>query len=148
MDRYQNSNPRLDRLPREPIDHVTRPLARFLRIETASGAILLLAVAVALVLANSAWAHGVATLWETPVGVHAGPFAFQRPLRDWITLTDEIQEGIKLSPLGDRRDLLDEQLLASGGPQVSFLGFEPGVLIHRRSPSIPDQHARLRLIRN
>ena len=35
-------------------------------------------------LANSAWAHGVARLWETPVGVHAGPFAFQRPLRDWI----------------------------------------------------------------
>ena len=71
-------------MPREPIDQVTRPLARFLRIETACGAILLLAVAIALALANSALAHGVARLWETPVGVHAGPFAFQRPLRDWI----------------------------------------------------------------
>ena len=84
MDRYQNNKPRLNRLPREPIDHVTRPLARFLRIETASGAILLLAVAIALALANSAWAHGVAKLWDTPVGVHAGPFVFQRSLRDWI----------------------------------------------------------------
>jgi NhaA family Na+:H+ antiporter len=84
MDRYQKHNSRLGGLPREPIDHVARPLARFLRIETASGAILLLAVAVALALANTAWAHGVTRLWETPIGVHAGPFAFQRPLRDWI----------------------------------------------------------------
>lgn len=84
MDPDQKNDPRLSRLPREPIDRVTRPLARFLRIETASGAILLLAAIVALALANSPWAHGFLGLWETPFGVRAGALEFQRPLRDWI----------------------------------------------------------------
>jgi NhaA family Na+:H+ antiporter len=84
MGRHQKDDPRLSRLPREPIDRVAGPLTRFLRIETASGAILLLAVASALVLANSGLAHGFLTSWETPLGVRAGAFEFQRPLRDWI----------------------------------------------------------------
>jgi NhaA family Na+:H+ antiporter len=84
MGRSQNHDPRLNRLPREPIDRVTGPLARFLRIETASGAILLLAVASALALANSGWARGFLALWETPLGVRVGAFEFQRSLQEWI----------------------------------------------------------------
>lgn len=52
MGPQRRDDPRLSRLPREPIDRVTRPLARFLRIETAGGAVLLMSIAVALALSN------------------------------------------------------------------------------------------------
>ena len=58
MGRQHDGDPRLSRLPREPIDRVTGPLARFLRIETAGGAVLLVCTATALALSNSSWAHG------------------------------------------------------------------------------------------
>ncbi|MBX6387002.1 MAG: Na+/H+ antiporter NhaA [Microbispora sp.] len=84
MDRDQKDDPRLSRLPREPIDRVTGPLARFLRIETAGGLVLLLAVAAALALSNSPLADGFLTAWETPIGVQLGPLALVHPTRDWI----------------------------------------------------------------
>lgn len=61
-----------------------RPLERFLGIEAASGILLLLATAVALAFANSAWAGAYTAFWATPIGVHAGPFAFERSLSWWV----------------------------------------------------------------
>jgi Na+:H+ antiporter, NhaA family len=84
MGRQQEDDPRLSRLPREPIDRVTGPLARFLRIETAGGAVLLLSTAVALVLSNSPWANSFLTAWEAPVGLQLGPLALVHPAREWI----------------------------------------------------------------
>ncbi|MBR0671583.1 Na+/H+ antiporter NhaA [Neoroseomonas soli] len=84
LDQDQKADPRLGRLPREPIDRFTRPLARFLRIETVSGAVLLIAAMVAFGLSNSAWADGFLAFWDTPIGLRTGSFQFQRPLRDWI----------------------------------------------------------------
>ena len=60
-----------------------RPLDRFLRIEAASGILLLAAAAVALIWANSPWAESYAQLWRTPLGIRAGSFAFERSL-DWV----------------------------------------------------------------
>lgn len=60
-----------------------RPLERFLRIEAASGILLLFATAIALVWANSRWADGYFHLWHTPIGVHVGGFTFERPL-EWF----------------------------------------------------------------
>jgi NhaA family Na+:H+ antiporter len=57
-----------------------RPLDRFLAIEAASGVLLLLAAAVAMVLANSPFAGAYARLWETPLGLSVGDLTFQRPL--------------------------------------------------------------------
>lgn len=76
--------PDLARLPREFVDRLTNPLARFLRIEALGGAVLLAAAVAALVLANSPWAHFFADVWETPIGLRAGPVEFARSLRDWI----------------------------------------------------------------
>ncbi len=64
MDRLDKPN--LARLPREFVDRLTNPLARFLRIEALGGAVLLAAAVAALVLANSPWAHFFADVWETP----------------------------------------------------------------------------------
>lgn len=60
-----------------------RPLERFLRIEAASGALLLVAAGVALVLANSPWAGAYESLWHTPLGLRIGTFTFERSL-EWF----------------------------------------------------------------
>jgi NhaA family Na+:H+ antiporter len=60
-----------------------RPLERFLRIEAASGLLLLLSAAVALVWANSAWSAGYTGLWATPLGIRIGDLRFERPL-EWV----------------------------------------------------------------
>ena len=48
-----------------------------------SPALLLLAAAAALFLANSTFADPFRALWQTPIGLRAGDFGFERPL-DWI----------------------------------------------------------------
>lgn len=60
-----------------------RPLERFLRVEAASGLLLLLAAAVALVWANSPWAESYQQLWHTPLGIRVGVFTFERTL-EWF----------------------------------------------------------------
>ena len=57
-----------------------RPLERFLQIEAASGILLLVVAGVALAWANSPWSAGYLRLWETPLGVRLGGWAFERPL--------------------------------------------------------------------
>jgi NhaA family Na+:H+ antiporter len=84
MSEAPRPNGRLDRLPKEWIDRVTRPLARFLRIEAAAGAVLLLATAVALAVSNSPAAHAFDAVWETRVGLHIGTLEYARSLRHWI----------------------------------------------------------------
>jgi Na+:H+ antiporter, NhaA family len=60
-----------------------RPLERFLRIEAASGILLLVAAAVALAWANSPWAESYVHLWHTPLGMRVGTFTFERTL-EWF----------------------------------------------------------------
>lgn len=71
----------------EPLLRVARvarlPLERFLRIEAASGIVLLIAAAIALAWANSPWSASYVELWHTPVGVRVGAFGFERTL-EWF----------------------------------------------------------------
>jgi NhaA family Na+:H+ antiporter len=60
-----------------------RPLERFLRIEAASGILLMVAAAVALIWANSSWAESYVHLWHTPIGLRIGTFTFERSL-EWV----------------------------------------------------------------
>ncbi len=60
-----------------------RPLERFIRIEAASGVLLLAATAMALAWANSPWARSYFALWETPLGARIGSLSFERPL-EWF----------------------------------------------------------------
>ncbi len=61
----------------------TRPLERFLQIEAASGILLLVVAAIALVWANSAWAPSYFALWHTTLGISVGHFTFERSL-EWV----------------------------------------------------------------
>lgn len=78
------SNPKSAGLPREIADRITRPFARFLKIEAAAGGLLVLAALTALFLANSAWSEPFLTFWEIPIGLHFGALDFTRSLRHWI----------------------------------------------------------------
>jgi NhaA family Na+:H+ antiporter len=71
-------------LPLERVDWLTEPIARFLRVETVAGTILLFFTIAALLLSNSPWANSFLGFWETPVGLHVGALDFTRSLRDWI----------------------------------------------------------------
>ena len=66
--------PRNPHLPKAPIRRLTRPLADFLRIESASGLVLLGCTVLALVLANSAAADAYHKFWHTPVHIEIGAF--------------------------------------------------------------------------
>jgi NhaA family Na+:H+ antiporter len=88
-----NEPPHTDGLPSsppeawEPLVRVARrawrPLDRFLRIEAASGILLLVSAVVALTWANSPWRESYDQFWSIPLGVRAGGLAFERSLA-WV----------------------------------------------------------------
>lgn len=61
----------------------SRPLEGFLRIQAASGILLVVAAAVALVWANSPWAASYVHLWQAPIAIQVGDFGFERTL-EWF----------------------------------------------------------------
>ncbi len=80
----QQGNADSTRLPTELLDRLTKPFKRFLAIEAATGATLLLFTVAALVLSNSPWAHDFLSVWETRIGFQVGTWEFARTLKDWI----------------------------------------------------------------
>ena len=71
-------------LPREPIHRLVEPVVRFMHVEAASGVLLLVCTAMALVLANSAAGSWYASIWKTPVGFAIGDFSMMHSLKHWI----------------------------------------------------------------
>ena len=80
----QKATPEATRLPKEFVDLLTKPFVRFFHIQSASGAILLLFTAAALILSNSPWANAFEHVWETQVGLQFGSIEYARSLREWI----------------------------------------------------------------
>src|SRR5262245_57340939 len=68
------------RIPRT----VVRPLQEFLGASTSSGYVLVVAVAVALVWANSPWAAGYERLWTAPLVLRIGDLSIGTDVRFWI----------------------------------------------------------------
>ena len=73
-----------DLIPREPIHKIIEPVQRFLHVEAASGVLLLICTAVALVLANTAASEWYVALWKTKVGFSLGGFSMMYSLQHWI----------------------------------------------------------------
>jgi NhaA family Na+:H+ antiporter len=61
-----------------------RPFARFLRLEAASGVVLLACTALALYLANSRWAQAYDDFWHVHVSLHVGPWNLDHSLAHWV----------------------------------------------------------------
>ncbi len=63
---------------------VAQPIERFLRVEAASGILLLLATILAISWANSPWSGHYEALWHTPVVLGVGHFVSSQSLHFWI----------------------------------------------------------------
>lgn len=135
----QTIDPRPSGLPTEPIDRVTEPLQRFLHIETASGAILLLAAIAALALSNSPWADRFLAIWETPIGIEIGRFSFGHTARAWINdglmtlfffvVALELKRELVIGELRNPRVAALSAAAALGGmlvPAVLYLALQAG----------------------
>jgi NhaA family Na+:H+ antiporter len=116
-----------------------RPLERFLRIEAASGVLLLIAAAVALAWANSPWSETYRALWHTTAGVRLGDLVFERSL-EWVVNDGlmvifffvvglEIRREIYCGELSEWRRAALPAVAAAGGmvaPALLYLAFAGG----------------------
>ena len=140
MDRRQGSDPQLSHLPSEPIDRITEPLSRFLLIETASGAVLLLFAVIALIAANSPWADSFLAIWNEPFGFQAGSLSFVHPAKVWINdglmtlffflVAMELKRELILGELRKPRVAALSIAAALGGmvtPAVIYLSLQSGL---------------------
>lgn len=62
---------------------IASPIQRILRIEAASGIVLLVATVAALVWAN-AWTASYADFWHTTIGGRVGPWSFEQSFAHWV----------------------------------------------------------------
>ena len=110
---------------------IVRPLAAFLATETAGGAVLLGATAVALLWANSPWQRSYETLWHTQLTLGAGAFTISEDLRHWVNdglmalfffvVGLEIKRELITGELRERRAAALPVLAAVGGMLVPAL---------------------------
>lgn len=68
----------------QPIDRIVRPFQEFAHTAASSGLVLLAAAIVALVWANSPFAHSYHDFWHSAFSVGIGEFVFSQPLEVWI----------------------------------------------------------------
>lgn len=87
----------------------TLPLERFLRIEAASGIVLIAAAALAFAWANSPWAELYETLWSYPLGLQIGGTAYERPLV-WVVNDGLMTVFFFVAGMEIRRELHDGEL--------------------------------------
>ncbi len=66
------------------VQRILAPVERFLAIEAASGIVLMIVAAAALVWANSPWRTFYTDLWHIPIGITIGELSFQQDLHFWI----------------------------------------------------------------
>jgi Na+:H+ antiporter, NhaA family len=116
-------------------------LERFLHIEAVSGIALLLAAAIALIWANSPYAHSYHTLWDLPLSFGFGSFAFSQSLHFWINdglmtvfflvVGMEVRREIHEGALSERSQALLPIAAAVGGviaPALIFLALNPDLV--------------------
>ncbi len=84
MSDLPSAAPGRTRLPSVAIDGMARTFARFLRIESAAGGVLLVSTVVALVIANSGWSDVFLHIWQTPVQLRVGSWEWGRSVLGWI----------------------------------------------------------------
>ncbi len=63
---------------------IVTPIQSILAVEAASGILLMITTAVALIWANSPYASAYEHLWHTQLGLSIGSAAFERPLHFWV----------------------------------------------------------------
>jgi NhaA family Na+:H+ antiporter len=67
-----------------PIDRFLRPLQEFIHRQASSGIVLLFSAVIALIWANSGWAHVYNDFWHTEMSFHVGGAAISKNLLHWV----------------------------------------------------------------
>ncbi len=75
---------RITHLPDRPIQRLGRPLAAFMHIESASGVVLLICTAIALLAANSPYAEAYDAFWHHELRIAVGEFQLAYSVAHWI----------------------------------------------------------------
>ncbi|PWJ57357.1 NhaA family Na+:H+ antiporter [Dyadobacter jejuensis] len=71
-------------MAKSPIDHIVRPVSKFIHQEFTGGIILFIQVVVAIIWVNSAFSESYHHLWANELGVELGPYTFKQSLHVWI----------------------------------------------------------------
>src|SRR5262245_19325512 len=129
----------LKRLGTAPVERWLGPLRQFLRIESASGILLLICAAIAIFIANSPWAAAFAAFWQTPFRLAIGGFELNESLR--LCINDglmplfffvvglEIKREMVAGELSERRKAMLPVVAALGGmvlPAILYLALQWG----------------------
>jgi Na+:H+ antiporter, NhaA family len=122
----------------------SRPLERFLKIQAASGILLLVMAAVALAWANSPFRESYTALWHTPIGLRVGEFAFERSL-EWVINDGLMVVFFFVVGLEIRREIHHGELSEwrrAALPSVAALGGMMGpALIYLLIAGAPETHS-------
>jgi Na+:H+ antiporter, NhaA family len=124
---------------RRLLERARAPVDSFLAIEAASGILLVLVAALALLWANSPWRASYESLWHTPIALRVGPWAFERDLHFWINdalmtffffvVGLEIRREMHHGELSEARRAALPLIAAVGGmimPALVYLAFNHG----------------------
>jgi len=124
-------------LPSTPIRRLTKPLAHFLHVEAAGGIVLAVASAIAIVLANSAFAEDFLAVWKSEFAIGFEPMAHS--LKHWISdglmvvfffvIGLEVKRELVLGELRDLRRAVLPIAAAIGGmvvPAAIYLALQWG----------------------
>lgn len=122
-----------------PIERLTRPLVRFLHVESASGFALLVCTVLAIAAANSPFAESYRDFWNLSLTLGAGHFALSYPLWYWVNdglmtvffflVGLEIKRELVAGELRDFRRVVAPSAAAVGGaitPALIFLIMQQG----------------------
>jgi NhaA family Na+:H+ antiporter len=130
---------RITHLPNRPIQRLQRPLQAFTHIESASGVILLICTAVALLAANSPYAETYDAFWHQKLRFAVGDLSLTHSLAHWINdglmaifffvIGLEIKREMVIGELSDRRKVALPVAAAIGGvvaPVLIYLALQHG----------------------
>lgn len=130
---------RITHLPDRPIQRLGRPVTAFMHIESASGVVLLICTAVALIAANSPYAEAYDAFWHHDVRIAVGNFELAYPLSHWINdglmvvfffvIGLEIKRELIIGELSDPKKVALPVAAALGGviaPVAFYLSFQYG----------------------
>jgi len=124
---------------RTPAERLLLPVQEFMAGQAAGGILLLACALVALAWANSPWAAGYTSLWQTRVSIGAGAFQLAKPLVLWVNdglmavfffvVGLEIKREVLVGELASPRQAVLPVAAAAGGmvlPAAFYLAFNAG----------------------
>jgi len=139
MSQEDPSDSRISHLPDRPIQRLQRPVTAFMRIQSASGVVLLICTAIALIVANSPYAEVYQAFWHHELRIAIGKFELAYPLHSWINdalmvvfffvIGLEIKRELVIGELSDPKKVALPVAAALGGvlaPVAIYLSFQYG----------------------